>query len=153
MNAESDKSKVLTTSINLLNEKLHFEGNVNGNDPISIDYIPPFGENLGYTSLELLLLSLSSCLGSSALIFLRRMKKTISGFEIVTKGFRRNEHPTGFKTITLHLKIKSTDITAEDLENVIKLSEETYCPVWSMIKGNVEIIVTHDIEKIIPLLT
>lgn len=148
MNAEPDKSKGLTTSINLLNEKLHFEGNVNGNDPISIDYVPPFGENLGYTSLELLLLSISSCLGSSMLIFLRRMKKTISGFEIISNGIRRNEHPTGFKTIELHLKIKSPDITAGDIEKVIKLSEETYCPVWSMVKGNVEILVTHEIDKL-----
>ena len=145
MNAKSDKSKELTTSINLLNEKLHFEGNVNGNDPISIDYIPPLGENLGYTSLELFLFSLSSCIGSSVLIFLRRMKKTILGFEIISSGIRKDEHPTGFNTIMLQLIIKSPDIKAEDLDKVIKLSEETYCPVWSMIKGNVEISVTYNI--------
>lgn len=145
MNTELDKSKVVTASINLLNEKLHFEGNVNGNDSISIDYIPPLGDNLGYTSLELLLLSLSSCLGSSVIIFLRRMKKTISGFDINSKGLRREEHPTGFKTITLELTIKSPDLTTEDLDKVVKLSEETYCPVWSMIKGNVEISVIYNI--------
>ncbi len=149
MNSEPDKSKVVLASINLLNEKLHFEGNVNGNDPISIDYIPPFGDNLGYTSLELFLLSLSSCIGSSVLIFLRRMKKTISGFEINSKGFRREEHPTGFKTITLEFLIKSPDLTTEDLDKVIKLSEDTYCPVWSMIKGNVEVSVIY---KICPLI-
>jgi len=141
-----DKSKELTTSINLLNERLHFEGSVNGNDPISIDYIPPLGENLGYTSLELLLLSLSSCLGSSVLIFLRRMSKTISGFEIISSGIRKEEHPTGFKTITLQLVVKSRDVTSEDLDKVIKLSEETYCPVWSMIKGNVDIKVEYTID-------
>lgn len=145
MNPEPDKSKVVTTSINLLNEKLHFEGNVNGNDPISIDYVPPLGDNLGYTSLELLLLSLSSCLGSSVLIFLRRMKKTILVFEINSKGFRREEHPTGFKNITLDLTIKSPDITTDDLDKVVKLSEDTYCPVWAMIKGNVEISVKYNI--------
>jgi len=145
MNTIIDKSKELTTSINLLNEKLHFEGNVNGNDPISIDYIPPFGENLGYTSLELFLFSLSSCIGSSVLIFLRRMKKTISGFEIISSGIRKEEHPTGFKTVTLQLIIKSPDIKAENLDKVIKLSEKTYCPVWSMIQGNVEISVTYNI--------
>ena len=48
MNAKPDKLKELTTSINLLNEKLHFEGTVNGIDPISIDYVPPLGENLGF---------------------------------------------------------------------------------------------------------
>ena len=53
----ADKSKEVTASINLLNEKLHFEGKVEGNESISIDYIPPLGDNLGYTSLELLLLS------------------------------------------------------------------------------------------------
>ena len=147
MNTKPDKSKELTTSINLLNEKLHFEGNVNGNDPISIDYIPPLGENLGYTSLELFLLSLSSCLGSSVLTFLRRMRKTISGFEIISNGIRKEEHPTGFKTVTLQLIIKSPDVTAVDLDKVIKLSEETYCPVWSMIKGNIDIVVKYTIDS------
>jgi len=46
-----DKSKEMVVSIDLLNEKLHFEGNVRGNEPISIDYIPPLGDNFGYTSL------------------------------------------------------------------------------------------------------
>ncbi|OQA49320.1 MAG: hypothetical protein BWY47_00767 [Bacteroidetes bacterium ADurb.Bin302] len=145
MNTKADKSKELTTSINLLNEKLHFEGKVNGNDPISIDYIPPLGENLGYTSLELFLFSLSSCLGSSVLIFLRRMRKTISGFEIIGTGIRKEEHPTGFKTITLQLIIKSPDVSADDLDKVIKLSKDTFCPVWSMIKGNVDILVKYNI--------
>jgi len=57
MNPETDKSKELTASIRLLNEKLHFEGKVDGNQSVSIDYTPPFGDNLCYTSLELLLWS------------------------------------------------------------------------------------------------
>jgi len=145
MNTKPDKSKELVTSVNLLNDKLLFAGNADGNEPISIDYIPPFGENLGYTSLELFLLSLSSCLGSSVLIFLRRMKKTISGFEIIGHGIRKEEHPTGFRAITLQLIVKSPDVTAEDLEKVVRLSEETYCPVWSMIKENVDIEVKYTI--------
>jgi len=68
----TNKSKTLTTSIRLLNEKLHFEGNIDGNEPISIDYTPPFGDNLGYTSLELFLLSISSCTGSAILFLLRK---------------------------------------------------------------------------------
>ncbi len=141
----ADKSKEVTASINLLNEKLHFEGKVEGNESISIDYIPPLGDNLGYTSLELLLLSLSSCVGSSVLLFLRKMRKTITGFEINVTGIRKEEHPTGFKTITLEMIIKSKDVIADDVDKVIKLSEETYCPVWSMLKGNVEIITNYNI--------
>lgn len=140
-----DKSKELNATISLLNDKLHFKGIVGDNAPISIDYIPPLGDDLGYTSLELLLLSLSSCLGSSVLTFLRRMKKNIREFEIKSKGIRRKEHPTGFKSISLQINMSSPDVTEEDLDKVIKLSEDTYCPVWSMLKGNVEIKINKNI--------
>jgi len=142
-----NKSKELAASVKLVNEKLHFEGKVNGNEPISIDYIPPYGDNLGYTSLELLLLSLSSCIGSSILLLLRRMGKNISGFEINSKGKRKEEHPTGFKTISLEIIIKSGDTTKDDLDKVIKLAEESYCPVWSMLKGNVEMNIKYNIGQ------
>jgi putative redox protein len=134
-----DKSKELNSSIILLNEKLHFNAIVGDNEPISIDYTPPLGDNLGYTSLELLLLSLSSCVGSAVLTFLRKMRKTITGFEIQAKGIRREEHPTCFKSILLTINLDSADTTEDDLKKIIKLSEDTYCPVWAMLKGNVEI--------------
>ena len=139
------KSKELTTSLILLNEKLHFEGKVEENSPISIDYTPPLGDNLGYTSLELLLLSLSSCISSSILVFLRKMKKSITGFEMNATGIRNEDHPMGFKTISLELMLVSEDTTAEDIDKVIQLSEETYCPVWSMIKDKVEIEIHYNI--------
>jgi putative redox protein len=140
-----DKSKELVASIRLINEKLNFEGIVEGNNPISIDYTPPLGDNLGYTSLELILLSLSSCIGSAVLTFLRKMKKTIIGCEINSKGIRREEHPTCFKSILIEINLKSSDTTEEDLDKVLKLSEDTYCPVWAMLKGNVEVEVKYDI--------
>lgn len=135
----NDKSKELSASVVLINDKLHFSGTVTGNEPISIDYTPPLGDNLGYTSLELLLLSLTSCLGSALLTFLRKMGKKVSGCEISAKGFRKEEHPTGFKKIYVQINIQSPDVTENDMLKVLKLSEDTYCPVWSMLKGNVEI--------------
>jgi putative redox protein len=135
----ADKSKELSSSIYLVNNRLHFKGLVEGNEPISIDYIPPQGDNLGYTSLELLLLSLSSCVGSSVLAFLRKMRKTINGCEIHTKGLRREEHPTSFTKIFLTIELISPDTSMEDFNKVLKLSEETYCPVWTLLRGNVEV--------------
>jgi putative redox protein len=143
----ADKSKELNTSLKLINDKLHFEGHVGENLPISIDYTPPLGDNLGYTSLELLLLSLSSCLGSSILTFLRKMQKNIRSFEIQSKGIRRESHPTGFKTIYIEISIGSSDITEDDMNKVIKLSEDTYCPVYAMLKGNVEIEIKYKIQQ------
>lgn len=143
----NDKSKELNSTIKLVNNKLHFMGSVGDNDPISIDYIAPLGDDLGYTSLELLLLSLSSCLGSAMLTFLRRMNKTITGFEIQAKGYRKEEHPTGFKSIHLDLNLTSPDISEEDVKKVINLAEEKYCPVWSMIKGNTTIEILYAINR------
>ena len=141
----TDKSLELQSSVILLNDRLHFNGSADSNEPVSIDYTPPLGNNLGYTSLELLLLSLSSCVGSSMLTFLRKMRKTISGCDIQCRGIRREEHPTCFKTILLTINLKSPDTTPEDLSKVLKLSEDTYCPVWALLKGNVDISVNYHI--------
>ncbi len=141
-----DKSKELTTTVKLINDKLNFTGTVDGNNTVSIDYTAPLGDNLGYTSLELLLLSLSSCLGSSVLTFLRRMGKTIREFEIRSNGYRKPEHPTGFSLIVLEMDIKADNLHEAEVDKVIKLSEETYCPVWSMLKGNVTVEVKYNIK-------
>jgi putative redox protein len=134
-----DKSKEVFAEIALVNDRLHFKGTVDGNEPVSIDYVPPLGDNLGYTSLELLLLSLSSCLGTAVLTFLRKKRKTITGLTIKSHGIRHQEHPTGFKTIELYIELHSTDTSDEELAGVIKMGEDTYCPVFAMVKGNVEI--------------
>lgn len=141
-----NKSETLQTQLKLINERLKFIGATEGQQAINIDYLPPLGDNQGYTSLELFLLSFSSCLGSAMLVFLRRMNKTIQSFEIQSTGHRKQEHPTAFSSIHLNIYLKSDDITKDDLDRVLKLSEDTYCPVWSMIKGNVSIETTFVIE-------
>jgi putative redox protein len=130
-------SDYLEANVTLINDRLHFVGNAMKNEPVHIDYVPPLGDNEGYMSLQLFLLSLASCAGSSVLTFLRKMKKDIQGCEIKASGTRLSRHPTMFEKITLEFKLKSDDVLPEDIEKVIALSEATYCPVWAMIKGNV----------------
>jgi putative redox protein len=132
----TDKSKELNATVRLINDKLNFIGTVVENAPVSIDYIAPLGDNLGYTSLELLLLSLTSCIGSAILTFLRKMNKTITGCEIHANGIRKEEHPTGFKNILVEINLISPDVTEPDMIKVISLAEDKYCPVWSMLKGS-----------------
>ncbi|MBI5726827.1 MAG: OsmC family protein [Ignavibacteriales bacterium] len=142
-----NKSKELQTSISLINDRLHFSGTTAGMVPVSIDYTPPLGDNLGYTSLELLLLSLTSCIGSAILTFLRKMRKSISGCEINARGIRKQEHPTAFETIYISIILRSADTADEDLKKVLQLAEDTFCPVWAMVKGNVSVITDFTITK------
>ncbi len=144
---EIDKTTELRASVKLVNDRLKFSGEVLNNNPVEIDYISPLGDNDGYTSLELLLLSLSSCVGSAVLTFLRRMQKEISGCEVNARGIRNTSHPTGFKTIYIDFVINSSDVTMDDFDKVLKLAEDSYCPVWAMLKGNVEIITGCNIVK------
>ena len=138
-NKQYDKTQELTAELTLQNDRMHFIGSVEGKPSISIDYIPPLGDNLGYTSLELLLLSLASCFGSSLAVLLRRSGKTITSLNLRALGKRRSTHPTGFERITIYLELVSPDITIADVEKLIPLIEGSLCPVYSMIKGNVEL--------------
>jgi putative redox protein len=149
METLTDKSKVLHASVKLVNDKLKFAGLVDSNDPVSIDYIAPLGDDSGYTSLELLLLSLDSCIGSAVLTFLRKMKKTVNGCEIHSTGIRNVDHPTGFKHILLNISISSPDVTNEEMNKVIQLSEDKYCPVWAMLRGNVAIEIRYTIGEMV----
>jgi len=141
-----DKSKEVISSLTLINDKVQFKGEVESNTPLFIDYIPPFGDNAGYTSLELFLLSLSSCVGTAMLVILRKMNKPVESFKIESTGIRKNEHPTGFSSIKLMVNIKSKTMSGEEMQKVIKLSEPI-CPVLSMIKEQIEITINYTINE------
>ncbi len=140
-------NKELKVSLGLINEKLHFKGVSRKNEPISIDYIPPLGDNLGYTSLELFLFSISSCIASTILIFLRKENKIISTININASGIRKEEHPTGLRNVDINIEIDSQNLTNQEMESVIKKSKEEYCPVISMLNKDVQVAVNYEIIK------
>jgi len=123
----------------LVNQKLKFEGKAGDHPSIIIDYIPPLGDGEGYMPLQLLLISLASCSGSTVVTLLRKMGRDVSGLEVTASGERRDEHPLGFKTISLDFNVQSSDIDETHIQKAIQLSEQTYCPVWAMLKNNVVI--------------
>ncbi|HEX7319859.1 MAG TPA: OsmC family protein [bacterium] len=126
-------------TVKLINKKLQFTGTAGSNAPVTIDYVPPLGDGQCYMSLELLLISLASCCGSTVASLLRRMKKDVSGMVIEAQGVRRDQHPTSFRKIMLEFVINSQDAVDADVQSAIKLSEDTFCPVWAMLKNNVEV--------------
>ncbi len=132
-------SEQLMVTTSLMNEKVKFKGVSGFNPEIILDYTPPIGDGEGYTSLELFLISLASCSGTAIALLLRKMRKDVSGLRINVKGSRREQHPTYFEKIHLEFNLVSKNAEDVDLEKAIKLSEESVCPVWNMVKNNVEI--------------
>ncbi len=141
-----NKSKHLSVSLDLINDKLNFTGTAGDNPPVSIDYYPPLGDGLGYTSLELFLLSLGSCVGSAVLVLLRRMGKNVRVLSVHASGNRREQHPTCFSEIMLHFDLTSPDASGEDMKKALALADQKLCPVWAMVEGNVMVKVDFQIS-------
>jgi len=137
----------LEAAVTLINNKIQFSGVVRDNPAITFDYHPPIGDGKGFTGLEVLLLSLAGCSASTVVYLLGTMKKNIAGLQVQAEGVRRETHPTSLKTITLRFILHSADVKDADMQKVIRLAEETYCPVWAMLKGNVDVITQYKIEK------
>ncbi|MCE1165851.1 MAG: OsmC family protein [Bacteroidetes bacterium] len=132
-------SDSFTVSLSLKNDKLLFKGSARDNDYVSMDYFPPLGDGKGYTGLELLLMSFSGCSATSIVFLLRKMGKTILGLDVESEGVKSDVLPNAFKEIVIAYKIKSKDVVGDDVIKALKLSEESVCPVWAMIKGNVKV--------------
>lgn len=133
------------TTIRLVGDKLRFDAALRDNAPITIDYLPPFGDGRGYTPTELFLISLMSCSGSTIVSLLKKKRKTVVSFVMSAKGYKREEHPAIFERVELHCELVSPDATEEDMRRCIELTEEKYCPVWAMVKRNVEVVCTFGI--------
>ena len=123
----------------VLQDGMRFTGKGHTAHEVQIDYVPPLGGDDGFMSLELLLVSLASCGGSSVLLLLRRMGKTVEALEVQAVGKRRDEHPTVFTDIELRYSLKGDGLDAASVEKAITLSEAQYCPVWAMLKKSVAI--------------
>ena len=129
----------LEVTVNSTNQKVQFAGGSRSNPAIAIDYTPPLGDGEGYTPLELLLVSLAACSGATIATLLRRMKRTVLGCRVRAKGIRREQHPTSFQAIALEFSLDSPDAEDADMQRAIQLAKDSYCPVWAMLNGEVEV--------------
>ena len=130
---------LLEAKIQLLNEGVKFKSIVEGKPEIITDYLPPYGDGLSLLPLELFLISFATCAGGVIFPMLKKMGKQVQDLQITVQGKRREEHPLCFEKIKLMVTVTSVDVTEEDLQKVVKLAEEKFCPVWAMIKGNVNV--------------
>ncbi len=137
----------LTVKLQTIDEQVKLRVEARENPEVIIDYFPPIGTGEGYTSLELLMAAFGSCVSTTLITILRhRMKKTVNGITTEVEGSVREEHPKALSHILLRLKITAQDVTEAEVRDTLVILEEKLCPVWAMIKGNVDI--DTDIEII-----
>lgn len=130
----------INIKLKTIDDKAMFSATARDNPELIIDYFPPVGTGNGYTSLELLMASFASCVSTTILSLLRhKMQKTVDGISINVNGTVRESHPKALEHMHVDLNIKANNLSEDDVQHALKISEESFCPVWSMIKGNVTI--------------
>lgn len=109
--------------------------NENGNK-ISIDMRSP-DKKQSLSPMEILSAAVSGCAAVDIVEILKKRKKTIDAFEIITSGERRAEHPRGYSSLESKYIVTSPDVKEEELYKVADLALNKYCSVASSL--NVEV--------------
>lgn len=138
---------VVEANVKLINDHVKFECGADDHPPIVTDYAPPLGEGEGYVPLQLLLISLATCAGGTVALLIRKFRKDLQGLSISMRGTQGEEYPHAFTRIDIEFTVVSADATEDDVMLAITKTEEKYCPVWAMIRGNVEVVATAVVKR------
>ena len=136
----------IVVSLERTAENVHFEATSADHPalPVAFDYTPPLGMGEGLAGLEALVMAFSGCVSTAIVGLLLRLGKRIDRYSVRAEG-ERNEQPLSLKKILFHVMIQSDNVTAEDMETVLRQAE-MISPVWLAIKGNVAVEVTYQIN-------
>ena len=130
----------LNVSVGELKGKMQLTGKGHSGHEVAIDYTPPMGDDKGFTSLELLLVSLASCSGHTIQFLLGKMGKPVEKLDVKVVGKRRmDEHPTVVTHVHLKYVLKGEGLDQAAVEKAVRMAEEKYCPVWAMLRNNVAV--------------
>ena len=100
--------------------------------------------NTGAKPIELALLALGGCTAFDVIGILRKMRQTVTGYEVALQAEQQPEPPTVFTRVTIKHTLRGS-IKPEALQKAIHLSETKYCSVSAMIGKTAEIETTYEI--------
>ncbi len=103
---------------------------------VTID-MRPNNERTHQNPPELLLSAMTACSAVDIVSILKKRKKSIRSFEMITSGKRRSEFPRAFTEIHCEYIIHSNDITEAEVLKAAKLSIEKYCTVAASLKSQI----------------
>ncbi len=127
-------------------KKMMFTGE-SGGHTVTLDYIPPYGEGAGFMPMQLYLVSLAACLGSTLRYLAGEHGKTITDIDVDVRGTRRDHPPTGFEQIAFGLRVVSPDLDDASLRELGTLAETKYCPLTTMLCDDVAVTMTFEIVR------
>jgi len=92
------------------------------------------GLGSGFSPMDLLLASLTGCIGMDIVSILRKKGGKIDDFEIVVTGKRADKYPKRYLKIVFRIKCLGK-YTKKDLYRAFELSRDKYCSVFATLKN------------------
>jgi putative redox protein len=106
------------------------------------------GENaVAASPAELLLQALTGCTMMDCYLIITKSRKQLEKFWVNVEAYEAETEPRVYKKIHLTYNFISTDLDSATVERAIKLSEEKYCRVHAMLKGNVEMSSSYNLNR------
>ena len=101
--------------------------------------------NTGAKPIELVAIALAGCTAFDVIGILRKKRQQVTSYEVKVEADQAPTPPQVFTQVRIHHIVTGTDVSAQALEDAIKLSEEKYCSVGAMVKLSAELHSTFDI--------
>ena len=101
--------------------------------------------NTGAKPIELVAVALAGCTAFDVISILRKKRQQVTGYEVKVEADQKPDPPQVFAEVRIHHIVSGIDISAQALEDAIKLSEEKYCSVGAMVKLSAELHTTFEI--------
>ena len=105
-------------------------------------------QKIGIRPVDLLLLSLGSCMGYDILQVLERKRQKLEDFEVIVDGDMLPEAPWTFTGFHLLFRFWSSDLSEKAVQDSIRIASDDLCQVSDLIRKGVPI--THEYEILPP---
>ncbi len=101
--------------------------------------------NSGAKPIELVAIALAGCTAFDVINILRKKRQQVTGYEVRVEADQAGTPPQVFTHVRIHHIVSGFDVSAQALEDAIRLSEEKYCSVGAMVKLSAEFHTTFEI--------
>ena len=101
--------------------------------------------NSGAKPIELVALALAGCTAFDVIGILRKKRQQVTGYEVKVEADQVPAPPQVFTQVRIHHIVSGVDLSAQAIEDAIRLSEEKYCSVGAMVKLSAELRTTFEI--------
>ena len=95
--------------------------------------------NTGAKPIELVAIALAGCTAFDVINILRKKRQQVTGYEVRVEAEQKPDPPQVFTVVRIHHVVKGIDVSAQAVEDAIRLSEEKYCSVGAMVQKSAKL--------------